>query len=68
MLGIASLVRMCWKLLVPELVVYLPTSLPLRLALWVSIAVSFLELLCGFGEGVVSARSMASSRVNNMAA
>lgn len=51
----------------PELVACLPTSLLLRFVLWVSIMVSFLGLLCGFGEGVVSARSMVSSRVNDVA-
>lgn len=55
-------------MLAPELVACLPTSFLFRLVLWLSVVVSFLGLLCGFGGGVVSARLMASNRDNNMVA
>ena len=68
MLGMVFLVLMLWCLLAPELVACLPTSFLFRLVLWLSVVVSFLGLLCGFGGGVVSARLMASNRDNNMVA
>lgn len=66
MLGIASLVRTFGSLIAPEVVACLPASLFLRLAFWMSVVVSFLGFLCGFGGGVVLARLMASNWDSDM--
>ena len=62
MFGNASLVLILWSLFSLELVTYLPTSFLLLLALWVSVVISFLGLLCEVVGGVVSTRLMASSQ------
>ena len=64
MLGTSSLVLMCGDGYVLVLVDCFPASLRLRLALCVSVVVSFLEC----GGGVVSAKLMASRREIDMTA
>ena len=58
-LGIDSIALMLWDLLESECVACLPTSLRLRLALWLSMVITFLGLL--YAVGVEAAKLMVSN-------